>query len=72
MLLFLGGLAPVSFTENYWLATLVVFAKYLIVCTILCLIDTMMPRYRPDQAVRFLWKYGVSLVLLALIASILA
>ncbi len=72
VLLFLGGSAPISFTENYWLAVLVVFAKYFIVYTILCLIDTMMPRYRPDQAIRFLWKYGASLAVLALIASILA
>lgn len=72
VLLFLGGPAPLSFTENYWLATLIIFVKYITIFTILCVVDTMMPRYRPDQAIRFLWKYGLTLAILALIVVTLA
>ena len=72
VLLFLGGAAPVSIVENYWLGIIVILVKYFIVFTVLCLIDTMMPRYRPDQGVKFLWKYGLTLAALALISVILS
>ena len=70
--LFLGGSSPISFSSNYWLASLVVLIKYFIVFIVLCLIDTVMPRYRPDQGIRFLWKYGITLAFISLIAAIIS
>lgn len=72
VLLFLGGTAPYSPADNYALAVITVLVKYLVVFFILTVIDNMMPRYRPDQAVRKLWKYTLPLAFLALIAAVYA
>ncbi|ADV65315.1 complex I subunit 1/NuoH family protein [Desulfurococcus mucosus] len=55
-LLFLGGAWP--FTVGDWLpASIIILAKTIAVFTVLTVIDAALPRYKPEQAVRFLWKY---------------
>ncbi len=70
VLLFLGGPWPIDITKNIIGGIIVILLKYFILFILLSIIDNVMPRYRPDQAVRFLWKYGVSLATLALIIAI--
>lgn len=67
VMLFLGGAAPFSFASNYVAAFITVLLKYLAVYTLIALIDTMMPRYRPDQGIRFMLKYAVTPAAIALI-----
>ncbi len=70
-MLFLGGVWPAE--PGNWLAsTLVVLIKYVVVLTLITVIDNSMPRFRPDQGVRFLWKYCYTLALLGLAVAILS
>jgi len=68
VLLFLGGTWP--FTDNWLLGVIIIFIKYFIVLTILSILENSLPRYRPDQGIVFLWKYGYPLAILSLIISI--
>ncbi len=70
VLLFLGGPWPIDITSNLVGGIIVILVKYFVVFIFLSIIDNVMPRFRPDQAVRFLWKYGVTLASLALIIAI--
>ena len=70
VLLFLGGTWP--FTNSWILGVLIVFAKYFIVLTIIGILENTLPRYRPDQGIVFLWKYGYSLAILSLFLSLLS
>jgi len=70
-ILFLGGTWPFDPSENLLAAIIMVFIKFFIVFIVLSIIDSVMPRYRPDQAVRFLWKYALTLSILALITALL-
>ncbi len=72
VILFLGGPYPFNPIDNYWLAAITILVKYLVVYIALLVIDNTMPRYRPDQAIRKLWKYSLTLSILALIAAIFA
>jgi NADH-quinone oxidoreductase subunit H len=70
-LLFLGGSWPVDVSHNYALGTFVILLKYVVLFIVLAVIDNVMPRFRPDQGVKFLLKYAVPLSFLALVAAIL-
>lgn len=70
VMLFLGGPWPASPT-NWWLSAIVVLAKYFVILTLIGLIDNSMPRFRPDQGIRFLWKYAYTLALLAVALSLI-
>ncbi len=72
VMLFLGGAAPFSFADNYVAAFIIVLMKYLAVYTLIALIDTMMPRYRPDQGIRFMIKYAITPATIALIFAVVA
>ncbi|MCD6324642.1 MAG: NADH-quinone oxidoreductase subunit H [Desulfurococcales archaeon] len=71
VMLFLGGPWPAPYS-NWWLSAIVVLLKYWVVLTIIRLIENSMPRYRPDQGVKFLWKYLYPISFLALIVAIIA
>ncbi len=71
VLLFLGGSWPVDISQNYILGFVVILLKFLAVFTLISVIDNMMPRFRPDQGVRFLLKYALPLSLLSLVAAAL-
>ncbi len=71
VLLFLGGPWPINIAENYIGGVIVILVKFFIVFILLSIIDNVMPRYRPDQAVRFLWKYPLTLSIIALLISLL-
>ncbi|RLG78873.1 MAG: NADH-quinone oxidoreductase subunit H [Thermoprotei archaeon] len=71
VMLFLGGPWPVN-PANWWLSAIVVLVKYFVVLAVIAWVDNSMPRFRPDQGIRFLWKYGYSLAFLALILSFIA
>lgn len=71
VLLFLGGSWPVDIAQNYPLGVVVILLKFLAVFTLISVIDNMMPRFRPDQGVKFLLKYSLPLSLLSLIAAAL-
>lgn len=68
--LFLGGSSPFTFTDNYLASLITTLIKFFVIFSILAIIDTLMPRFRPDQAVRFLIKYALTTAVIALIASI--
>jgi NADH-quinone oxidoreductase subunit H len=68
--LFLGGSWPIDITSNYVGGLIIVFAKFFLVFLLLSVIDNVMPRYRPDQAVSFLWKYPLVLATAALIIAV--
>ena len=70
VLFFLGGVWP--FTSNWLLGVVIVFVKYFVVLTIIGVLENSLPRYRPDQGIVFLWKYGYTLAVPALILSIIA
>lgn len=72
VMLFLGGAAPFSFADNYVLAFVAVLLKYLAVFTLIAMIDTMMPRYRPDQGIRFMIKYAITPAAIALVFAVAA
>jgi len=69
-LLFLGGAWPFD-NSNWLLAMLVILGKTVLVFTILTVIDASLPRYKPEQAVRYLWKYLYPLAILSLILSLI-
>ncbi len=71
VLLFLGGSWPVVMSQNYILGVIVILIKYLLVFTVLSVIDNVMPRFTPTQALRFLWKYPMVLSFFALIVSLM-
>lgn len=71
VMLFLGGVWPAE-PSNWFLSAIVVLVKYMAVLTLITVIDNSMPRYRPDQGVRFLWKYCYTLTLLSLALAILS
>ena len=71
-LFFLGGPAPFSYEASPVAAIITIFLKYLALFVLMVVIDTMMPRFRPDQAIRFLWKYVFTLSFIALLAAIAA
>lgn len=64
MTLFLGG---IDFRGLGWLWGLL---KYLGVLLAIILIKNTNPRLRIDQAIRFFWRYGLGLALLALILAL--
>jgi NADH-quinone oxidoreductase subunit H len=65
MTIFLGG---IDFRGLGWLWGLL---KYLGVLLAIILIKNTNPRLRIDQAIRFFWRYGLSLALLALILALI-
>lgn len=69
VMLFLGGVWPAE-PSNWLASTTIVLVKYIVVLTLITIIDNSLPRYRPDQGVRFLWKYSYTLTLLSLILAI--
>ncbi len=71
VLLFLGGSWPIDITSNYIGGVLMIIVKFLVVFSLLAVIDSVMPRYKPDQGVRFLWKYPLTLSAIALILAII-
>ncbi len=71
VMLFLGGPWPAPY-NNWWLSAAVVLLKYWVVLTVIRLIENSMPRYRPDQGVKFLWKYLYPISFLALIVAVIA
>ncbi|ADI31277.1 complex I subunit 1 family protein [Staphylothermus hellenicus] len=71
VLLFLGGSWPIDISTNYIGGLLVIFAKFIVVFILLSVIDNVMPRFKPTQGVRFLWKYPVTLAIAALIIALL-
>jgi len=60
-LFFLGGSAPFSYETSPVAAIIIIFLKYLALFVVMVVVDTIMPRFRPDQAIRFLWKYVFTL-----------
>lgn len=71
VMLFLGGSWPVDITMNYWAGFLIIFTKFILLFILLTVIDNVMPRLRPDQGVRILWKYALTLSVIALIISLI-
>ena len=71
VMFFLGGPWPVD-PGNWWLSAIVVLLKYFVVLAVLRWVENSMPRFRPDQGIRFLWKYLYPMSFLALIISVLA
>ena len=71
VMLFLGGPWPIDITVNYWLGLMAILIKFLILFVLLSVIDNVMPRLRPDQGVRILWKYALPLSTSALIVSLI-
>lgn len=69
-LLFLGGAWP--FNGDWLLGTLVILVKTTIVFAALTIIDASLPRYKPEQAVRYLWKYLYPLSIISLILALAA
>ncbi len=69
-LLFLGGPWPVSMSSNPVLGVIIIFAKFFALFIILSIIDNIMPRYTPSQAVRILWKYPLVLSIIALVIAL--
>lgn len=67
--LFLGCTWPVE-PSNWLLSTIVVYLKTLLVFTVLTIIDNVMPRYKPEQVVVFLLKYGYPPALLGLLLAL--
>ncbi|MEM0027044.1 MAG: complex I subunit 1 family protein [Ignisphaera sp.] len=54
--LFLGGVWPTN-SFNWFANALTVYLKTLIVFVATVVVDSILPRYRPDQAVSFILKY---------------
>ena len=71
VMLFLGGSWPVDITMNYCAGFLIIFTKFILLFILLTVIDNVMPRLRPDQGVRILWKYALTLSVIALIISLI-
>ncbi len=69
-LLFLGGSWPVSMYSNRLLGVIVIFVKFLAIYIVLSIIDNIMPRYTPSQAVRILWKYPLVLSIISLLIAL--
>jgi NADH:ubiquinone oxidoreductase subunit H len=70
VMFFLGGPWPAAY-DNWWLSAIVVLLKYFAVLTVLRLVENSMPRFRPDQGIRFLWKYLYPISFIALALSII-
>ena len=71
VMFFLGGPWPAD-PGNWWLSAIVVLLKYFAVLAVLRWVENSMPRFRPDQGIRFLWKYLYPISFLALVISALA
>ncbi|MEO3993209.1 MAG: complex I subunit 1 family protein [Desulfurococcaceae archaeon TW002] len=68
--LFLGGTWP--FMNAGWaLQVLVMYFKALIVFVVVTIIDAVLPRYRPDQAVAFILKYVYPIAIIALALTLI-
>lgn len=70
-LLFLGGSWPFTVEENWLASTAIILVKTIVVFVVLTIIDASLPRYKPEQAVRFLWKYLYPLSTLSLILALI-
>ncbi len=69
-LLFLGGIWPAS-PDNWLAGTVAVLFKTIMVFIAITVIDASLPRYRPDQAVKFMWKYLYPISIIAILLSII-
>jgi len=67
--LFLGGTWP--FEPGTVAGIVALLVKVLLLFVLITMIDAALPRYRPDQAVRWLWKYLYPLSTLAIVLSVL-
>lgn len=67
--LFLGGVWPAD-PSNWAASALMVYLKTIVVFTILVVADSILPRYKPEQAVAFLLKYAYPLAVAAILLSL--
>ncbi|WP_448579251.1 complex I subunit 1/NuoH family protein [Thermosphaera sp.] len=67
--LFLGGVWPAD-PSNWVISALVVYLKTIMVFTVLVVVDSILPRYKPEQAVRFMLKYAYPLAVAAILLSL--
>jgi len=68
--LFLGGIWPAD-PFNWVASALVVYLKTIIVFSVIGVVDSNLPRYKPEQAVSFMLKYAYPVAIAAIILSLI-
>jgi NADH-quinone oxidoreductase subunit H len=68
--LFLGGVWPAD-PFNWAASALVVYLKTIIVFSVIVVVDSILPRYKPEQAVSFMLKYAYPVAIAAIILSLI-
>jgi NADH:ubiquinone oxidoreductase subunit H len=74
-LLFFGGWStnflPLDFQDNFFLESLILFSKTILVYFFFLWLRAALPRYRYDQLMSLCWKVFLPLVLISLVLRIL-
>jgi NADH-quinone oxidoreductase subunit H len=68
--LFLGGVWPAD-PLNWAASALTIYLKTILVFSIIVVVDSTLPRYKPEQAVTFLLKYAYPLAIASILLSLI-